>query len=108
MIDWQDKNTVVVSCNMKLNLDYLVDKIWEHLALVNIYTKERGEKPDLENGIILRGGCSVEHVCHSVHRTLVNQFRYALVWGQSVKFNPQRVGLAHKMCHDDVIQIIKK
>lgn len=30
------------SCNMKLNLDYLVEKIWEHLNLIKVFTKKRG------------------------------------------------------------------
>lgn len=101
-------DTVVLSCNMNLNLDYLLEKVWEYLALVRVYTKKRGEHPDFDGGLILRRGCSVEHVCHNIHRTLVQQFRYALVWGQSVKFNPQRVGLQHTMAHDDVIQVVKK
>ena len=29
---------------MKLNLDYLLEKTWEYLALVNVYTKRRGGK----------------------------------------------------------------
>lgn len=101
-------NSVVVSCNMKLNLDYLLYRTWEFLALVRVYTKKRGERPDFEGGLILRRGCTAEHVCHVVHRTLVDNFKYALVWGKSVKYSPQRVGLQHRMCHDDVIQIVKK
>ncbi|XP_014784775.1 developmentally-regulated GTP-binding protein 2 [Octopus bimaculoides] len=100
--------TVVVSCNMKLNLDYLLECLWEHLALVRVYTKKRGESPDFDGGLILRKGCLVEHVCHSIHRSLVNTFKYALVWGSSVKYSPQRVGIQHQMHHDDVIQIVKK
>ena len=30
------------SCNMKLNLDYLLEKMWEYLGLIQIYTKKRG------------------------------------------------------------------
>lgn len=30
------------SCNMKLNLDYLLETVWEYLALVRVYTKKRG------------------------------------------------------------------
>ena len=35
-------HTVVISCNMRLNLDYLVEKIWEHLNLIKVFTKKRG------------------------------------------------------------------
>lgn len=31
-----------VSCGMKLNLDYLLERLWEYLALICIYTKKRG------------------------------------------------------------------
>lgn len=101
-------HSVVISCNMRLNLDYLIEKIWEYLALNRVYTKKRGEKPDFDGGLILRRGCTVEHVCHVIHRQLTTEFKYALVWGQSTKHNPQRVGMAHSMAHDDVIQVVKK
>jgi len=32
----------------------------------------------------------------------------ALVWGSSVKHNPQRVGKEHVLNDEDVIQIVKK
>ncbi|KAF7246093.1 hypothetical protein EG68_09297 [Paragonimus skrjabini miyazakii] len=104
----REPHSVVVSCNLKLNLNYLLEKLWEHLDLIQVYTKKRGERPDLEQGLILRNGCTVEHVCHMVHRSLVSQFKCALVWGTSVKFSPQHVGLNHTMHQHDVIQIIKK
>ncbi|PKU30715.1 hypothetical protein llap_18980 [Limosa lapponica baueri] len=40
--------------------------------------------------------------------SLASQFKYALVWGTSTKYSPQRVGLTHMMEHEDVIQIVKK
>ncbi|XP_070579499.1 developmentally-regulated GTP-binding protein 2-like [Ptychodera flava] len=99
---------IVISCEMKLNLDYLIDMIWEYLALIRVYTKKRGDHPDLEAGLILRRNSTVEHVCHAIHRSIVEVFKYALVWGTSVKYSPQRVGLQHVMHHEDVIQVIKK
>ncbi|KAI8044474.1 hypothetical protein M5D96_000639 [Drosophila gunungcola] len=81
-------NSIVVSCNMKLNLDYMLEALWEALQLIR--------------------GVSVEHVCHAIHRTLAAQFKYALVWGTSTKYSPQRVGIAHVMADEDVIQVVKK
>lgn len=101
-------HSVVVSCNMKLNLDYLLEKLWDYLALIRVYTKKRGEPPDFEGGIILRRNASVEHVCHVIHRGLIDIFKYALVWGTSTKYSPQRVGLQHIVHHEDVIQVVKK
>lgn len=65
---------------MKLNLDFLLEILWEHLSLIRVYTKKPGQPPDFEDGLILRKGVTVEHVCHAIHRTLAQQFKYALVW----------------------------
>ena len=101
---------VVISCELNLNIDYLIDMIWEYLALIRVYTKKPGNAPDLgeEDGFILKQPATVESACHALHRTLASQFRYAIVWGTSPKFSPQRVGLQHKLHHEDVIQIVKK
>lgn len=101
-------HTVVVSCNMKLNLDYLLETLWEYLALLRVYTKKPGAPPDFDDGLILRRGCTIEHVCHTIHRTLASEFKYALVWGTSTKYSPQRVGINHIMADEDVVQIVKK
>lgn len=101
-------HSVVVSCNMMLNLDYLLENVWEYLSLIRVYTKKPGAPPDFDDCLILRKGVTVEHVCHAIHRTLVAGFKYALLWGQSAKFSPQRVGINHVMMDEDVIQVIKK
>jgi len=102
------EHNVVISCEMKLNLDYLLECLWEHLNLIRVYTKKPGQPPDFSDGIIMRNGVTVKHTCHAIHRTLANDCKYALVWGTSTKFNPQRVGLAHVMNDEDVIQVVKK
>lgn len=38
----RQSNSVVISCGMKLNLDYLLEQLWEYLALICLYTKKRG------------------------------------------------------------------
>lgn len=103
--------SVVISCHMNLNMDYLLEKIWEQLALVRVYTKKRGCLPDFGDPIILtqgRNGCTVQSVCELIHRDLVKDFKFAFSWGKSCKFSPQRVGLNHILQDEDVIQILKK
>jgi len=102
------EHNVVISCEMKLNLDFLLEKLWEHLDLLRVYTKKPGMPPDFSDSIIMRNGVTVKHTCHTIHRTLVDDCKYALVWGTSTKFNPQRVGLSHLMNDEDVIQVVKK
>eukprot|EP01105_Mastigella_eilhardi_P005829 TRINITY_DN17532_c0_g1_i1.p1 TRINITY_DN17532_c0_g1~~TRINITY_DN17532_c0_g1_i1.p1 ORF type:complete len:381 (+),score=117.04 TRINITY_DN17532_c0_g1_i1:31-1143(+) len=101
-------HTVVISCEMGLNLDFLLDKMWEYLNLVRVYTKKRGDPPDFTGPLILRQGAKVIDVCRHIHRDLLGSFKYALVWGTSAKHTPQVVGLNHTLQDEDVIQIINR
>ncbi|KAH8917269.1 P-loop containing nucleoside triphosphate hydrolase protein, partial [Atractiella rhizophila] len=47
-------NSIVISCEMDLNLDGLTERIWEYLALNRIYTKKRGVPPDLTEPLVVR------------------------------------------------------
>ena len=38
----------------------------------------------------------------------MKEFKYALVWGHSVKHFPQKVGREHVLIDEDIIQVIKK
>ena len=51
---------------------------------------------------------SVEDFCNRIHRTLIASFKYAWVWGSSVKHQPQRVGKEHILDDEDVVQIVKR
>lgn len=42
------------------SLDYLIERIWDELRLVKIYTKKRGAHPDLADPVCLRAGATVE------------------------------------------------
>ena len=37
-------HSVVTSCEMGLNLDYLLQRVWEDLALLRVFTKKRGRE----------------------------------------------------------------
>lgn len=40
--------------------------------------------------------------CNSIHKTIVEQFKQAIVYGKSVKHQPQRVGLSHELADEDI------
>jgi len=106
----RQEHSVVISAEMDLNLDYLIDRIWADLGLLRVYTKKRGAHPDLTDPICLRKGATIESACNGIHRSLATNFRYGLVWGKSSKFNPhaQKVGLHHQLQDDDVVSIFTK
>jgi len=101
-------HTVVISIAIKMNMDFLLFKIWEYLQFIRIYTKPRGKRPDFTQPLIMRSSSTIEHVCHSIHREMAANFKYALVWGTSAKHQPQRVGISHFIQDHDVVQIMTK
>jgi len=104
-------HSIVISCNMQLNLDLLLDSIWEHLGLVRVYTKKKGQPPNFDEPLVLtsgRNGVTVEAACAQIHKQMVDTFKYGLVWGTSAKHVPQRCGLTHQLQDEDVLQIVTK
>ncbi|PPD93019.1 hypothetical protein GOBAR_DD10051 [Gossypium barbadense] len=86
--------------HLEWNLDGLLDKIWEYLNLTRIYTKPKGMNPDYEDPVILSSKRrTVEDFCTRIHKDMLKQFKYALVWGSSVKHKPQRVGKSYNIPH---------
>jgi hypothetical protein len=39
---------------------------------------------------------------------MLDNFNYALVWGTSTKYNPQRVGKDHVLHDEDVLAVVTK
>lgn len=105
----QIPNYVLVSAHKLWNLDELLERIWEKMDLLRIYTKPKGQVPDYEAPVILlRTRSRVEDFCGKIHRALLKDFKYAIVWGSSVKHQPMKVGKDHELQDEDVIQIVKK
>ena len=102
------KYDVAVSYEDERSIEKLKEMIYEKLNLINVYTKRKDEEVDYSEPLVIRKGSTVRDVCRKLHRELLENFRYALVWGKSVKHQPQRVGLNHVLEDGDVIRIIKR
>jgi ribosome-interacting GTPase 1 len=110
-LDIIDKIPHYVPCSAHLewNLDELIEKMWEYLDLIRVYTKPKGNIPDYNAPVVCpRTKSTVEDFCNRIHRQILKQFKYGMVWGTSVKYNPQKVGKDHQLQDEDVVQIIKK
>ena len=99
---------IEVSANSDINIEGLKEKIYEKLKFIRIYMRPKGGETDFKEPFIAREGDTVEDICNKLHRRLKKEFRYALVWGKSVKFGGQRVGLSHILQDEDVLTIIKR
>ncbi|KAJ5246145.1 Ribosome-interacting GTPase 1 [Penicillium chermesinum] len=102
-------NACPISSEHGWNIDELLEMMWEKLNLRRIYTKPKGRAPDYSAPVVLRkSGCTVEDFCNAIHRSIKDQFKHAIVYGRSVKHQPQRVGLAHELADEDIVSIVKR
>jgi Predicted GTPase len=120
--------TAVMSCELDLGVQDVVERIWKELRLMRLYTKRydismtfsfidvsdeyhvyrKGEDPKFDEALIVRKDSTIEDVCDQIHRTIKDTFKYAMVWGASARHVPQRVGLAHLVADEDVVSIVAK
>ncbi|KAK3053751.1 Ribosome-interacting GTPase 2 [Extremus antarcticus] len=101
-----EPHTQVMSCELDLGITDVVERCWDELKLIRIYTKRKGIDPDFSEALIVRDKSTIEDVCDAIHRTLKESFKYALVWGASARHVPQRVGLGHTVSDEDVVSIV--
>jgi uncharacterized protein len=114
------------------NVDELLELMWEKLNLCRVYTKPKGRPPDYSAPVVLRStACTVEDFvsllvalcrrtknteadvgaalqCNSIHKSIVEQFKHAIVYGKSVKHQPQRVGLTHELADEDISECLPR
>jgi len=97
---------LMISAHAGYHLEETKDAIYDSLGFFRVYLKPHGGEADLEEPLIVREGSTIEDVCNKLHREFVQKFRYARVWGKSVKHPGQRVGLTHRLVDSDLITII--
>ncbi|MCW4050933.1 MAG: GTP-binding protein [Candidatus Bathyarchaeota archaeon] len=98
-----DYDFIAISADNDLNLEALKEEIFRKLNFIRIYLKPKGEEADYEEPLIIRNGATVEDIADKVHRKLKKDLRYTRIWGPSVKFGGQKVGLNHNAMDEDVI-----
>lgn len=98
---------VPVSAEKGLNIDLLVERLWERLNFIRIYLKRPEGEADLEKPLILPAGSTLLDVCRRIHPRFTQGAKYAFVWGSSIRFPGQRVGLDHVPHDKDIVTIIR-
>jgi hypothetical protein len=78
--------------------------VFDHLAVVRVYTKAPGRPPDRERPFVLRRGQTVEDVARLVHKDVARGLKYARMWGRS-GFDGQHVGRQHPVADGDIVEL---
>jgi ribosome-interacting GTPase 1 len=101
-------DVVFISAEKGQGIDGLKETIYHNLDLIRIYLKPQGREADLKEPLVVRKDATVGNVADTLHRTIRQNFRYAVVWGRSAKFPGQTVGMDHVLRDGDVLSIIKR
>jgi len=99
-------DAVFISAEGNINLETLKERIYAALGFIQIYMKPQGAPPDMHNPLVLRRYSTVADACAAIHRDFLARFRYAQIWGRSVKYAGQRVGLTHVLADGDIVSIV--
>jgi len=99
-------NAVFVSAGNGQNLDGLKEAIFRQLAFMRVYLKEPGKKPDMDEPMIIFRGATLQNLCEKLHKEFVEKFRFARIWGKSVKYEGQKkTRLEHPLEDGDVVEL---
>ena len=99
---------IPTSADSNKNINELKERIYNELEFIRIYLRPKGGETDFKEPLIARKGNTVADICNKLHRNMKKDFRFGLVWGKSVKFGGQRVGLKHVLIDEDVLTVVKK
>jgi len=100
------KPDIIVSAKNKLNLEQLKEMIFKRIGFVRVYMKEQSKEPDMTMPAVLFEGATLHELCRKIHTSFINRFRFARIWGKSVKFPGQKiVKLSHQLKDDDVVEL---
>jgi small GTP-binding protein len=102
----QFSDAVFISADQGLSLDDLKERVFSGLEFIHVYMKPQGKEADLEEPLIIKKGSTVEGVCYALHRDFKERFRFARVWGDSARFDGQRVGLDHVLLDSDIVSLV--
>jgi len=96
---------VKISALNKEDIELLKDEIWKHLGLIKIYTKEPGKSVSREEPLCLEKGSTIKDMAAHIHKDFIKKFKFARVWGKSVKYDGSRVGVNHLLEDDDIVEL---
>ncbi len=94
---------IAVSSQDARSLEELKGVVFRSLEMIRVYTQKDGvvsRKP-----ILMLKGSTVIELAELIHKDLARNFRYARVWGKSVRVQGQRVGPDHQLEDGDVVEI---
>ena len=104
-----DRHPVIMtSAEEEVGFDEIAQEIFEALKVIRVYTKSprvRVEDYAPIEPLVLPIGATVIEAATQLHKDLAQGLRYAVLWGDSGKFDGQHVGRSHELTDRDIIEL---
>jgi len=100
------KPDLCISADKKEGMEELKNLIFDKLKYIRIYCKEIGKDADMLEPLIMFENATLGDMCNKLHKDFVTKYKFARVWGKSVKYDGQKVlKLKHKLKDQDIIEL---
>jgi uncharacterized protein len=86
------------------NLTAFVERIYEMLQIIRVYTRAPGKDPDHTAPFVLPKGSRLEDLAERIHKDFKDKFRYARLWGKAV-YDGQMVQRDYMLQEGDVAEL---
>lgn len=97
---------LLMSAEQKTCIAELKELIYHRLGFISIYLKEVNKKADMDVPLIMLDGSTIRSVCLKLHRDFLEKFKFARIWGKSVRFDGQKLlKLDHKLADGDILEL---
>lgn len=99
---------IMASAEEDVGLEDLGEEIFQALKVIRVYTKSPREKLEefkRTDPFVLPEGSTVGVAAEHVHKDISRGLKYGVLWGQSGKFDGQRVGRDHELTDGDIIEL---
>ena len=91
------------------NINELKEMIFTRLNLMRLYLKEPNKKADMVEPLIIFTKATLGDLCKKLHKDFMTKFKFARMWGKSVKFDGQKIlKLKHVLKDEDVVELHMK
>ncbi len=96
---------VAMSCEQKTGINELGRALLESLNVVRVYTKDPGSREDTGHPFVLKHGSTVNDLAKNIHKEMLQNFMFAMVWAKRLPFSPKKVGLGFILEDGDIVEI---
>jgi hypothetical protein len=92
------------SCSTNEGIEELRQRIYDALAIVRVYTKIPGKKPDMDKPYVVAKGTTIIEFAATVHKDFGDNLKFARVWGHA-RFDGQPVEKEYVLEDGDVVEL---